>query len=110
MSKAIRGGLLLRVLWLLPHFRRQGLDLRQVTLHLAPAIPQRIIRVGMKCALKRPHSMFEEHHKQLLLDDRGCVVESQQIRELLRQKGLAPAALSQGLDQEHVVLIHVWSD
>ena len=35
-------------------------DLGQITLHLAPAIPERAIRTAVECSLERPHTVLEE--------------------------------------------------
>jgi hypothetical protein len=56
-------------------------DLCQAPLHLAPAIPQGIIRVGMESSLEGPHTVFKEHDKKLLFDRRWGIVEGEEVRK-----------------------------
>jgi hypothetical protein len=70
-----------------PQIVSHCLDLCQVLLHLAPAIPQGIVRICVKSALKRSHSMFHVHHKEFLLKFGGRVVECKDIRERIRIVG-----------------------
>ena len=54
---------------------------RQIPLHLAPAVPERVIRIGVERSLERAHPVFEIHNEKLLLDHARGIVERQQIRE-----------------------------
>ena len=62
-------------------FRRFLTDMLQVANHLAPAIPQRIVRVGMERALEGAHAVFQVHLEQALFDRRRRIMEGQQIRK-----------------------------
>jgi hypothetical protein len=53
-----------------PHLGREFLDFRQVPLHFTPTVPEGVVRARMEGPLEGAHAMFEEHHEQLLLDDR----------------------------------------
>jgi hypothetical protein len=64
----------------LPHICCQFLNLGQAALHLAPAIPHRIVRAGVECSLG-VLAMFQIHNKWFLLNHRGCIVERQQVRK-----------------------------
>lgn len=48
---------------LFPHFSSQGVDLREVPLHLAPAIPQGIVGICVKRSLESSHTVFQIHDK-----------------------------------------------
>lgn len=58
----------------------QVLDLGQIALQFAPSVTERIIRIGVKGALEGAHAVLQLHHKELLLNGRRGVVESQQVR------------------------------
>jgi hypothetical protein len=51
-------------------FSRMSAALGSVPLHLAPAIPQGRIRIGMEC----PHAILREHFEELLLDYRRRIM------------------------------------
>ena len=67
-------------LGLLPHLCRKSLYLRQVMPHPAPAVPESIVGVGMKCPLERPHAVFQEHDEEPLFDNRRGIEEREKIR------------------------------
>jgi len=56
------------------------LNLCKASLHLAPSIPQCIIRICMECPLKCPHPMFKKHDKKFLLNHCWSIMECKQIR------------------------------
>lgn|ERR1035438_4295945 len=62
-GRARAGQLFLGPLGLLAQVGGQGLDFGQVTLHFAPAIPERIIGVGVERALECPHPVLQEHYE-----------------------------------------------
>ena len=62
-----------------PQIRGHGPDLDQVLLHLAPAVPQRVVRVGVEGALEGPHAVLEVHGEEAILDGRRRVVEGEQV-------------------------------
>jgi hypothetical protein len=62
------------------HLRGQFSDLRQIPLHFAPSVPQRVIRARVKRPLECPHAVFQELHQQFLIRRRRRIMNCQQIR------------------------------
>lgn len=62
-------------------FFRHGIDLHEVLFHLAPAVPECIVRIGMECSLEGPHSVLQEHLMESMLDGCRGIVERQQVGE-----------------------------
>ena len=67
--------------WILQVGLGHLLDVGEVADHLAPAVPQRVVGVGVERSLERPHAVLQMHLEQALLDRRRGIVERQQVGE-----------------------------
>ena len=65
----------------LSHICRQFFDLRKIALHFAPAMPHCVVWAPVERTLERSHTMFQVHHKQLLLYDSRRIVEGEEVGE-----------------------------
>ncbi len=63
------------------HFVHTCSDLRQIPLHLAPAIPHGVTGARMECSLEGPHSVLQIDDKQRLLGHGRAIVECREIRK-----------------------------
>jgi len=50
-------------------------DLCQRLLHLAPSVPEGIVRVSVEGSLEGPHPVLQEHHEELLFNYRRALKE-----------------------------------
>ncbi len=62
-------------------------DLGQILYHLAPPVPQSVVRVVVERSLKSPHAVLQVHLEQPQLDYGRRVLERQQIGEVVRVVG-----------------------
>lgn len=65
---------------LVPQILGGTLDLDQIQQHCAPAVPQCVVGIGVESALESTHPMLQMHYEQFVLDRRGRIVESQEVR------------------------------
>ena len=68
-------------------------DSGQILDHLAPPVPQRIVRIIVERTLERPHVVSQVHSEKVLLDHGRRVMEGQQLGANRRSARRLPATV-----------------